>query len=125
MTRGCKPKFYMNSFANWACDAPCWSATPRREVLFSLTPCSILKRLVGSCFCRAWSHTWPGSVGWEYEVAALPGIGQAFTWTMVAAGYRLMASRAAQAVFNPDTPPEDYLDHAGIMPIRLAQVGAV
>jgi pimeloyl-ACP methyl ester carboxylesterase len=68
----------------------------------------------GILFLSGVSHTWPGSVGWEYEVAALPVIGEAFAWTMVAAGYRWMASRATQAVFEPDAPPENYLDRAGI-----------
>lgn len=68
----------------------------------------------GVLFLSGVSHPWPGGVGWEYETAALPLVGQLFSWTMVAAGYRVMARRATQAVFSPDRPPQHYLDHAGV-----------
>jgi len=60
------------------------------------------------------THSWPTGVSWYYDLAAMPVVGQIFTETvLVPAGLQTLAS-ATKSVFDPQSPPEDYLDQAAI-----------
>ncbi|WP_305986787.1 alpha/beta fold hydrolase [Roseibium sp. MMSF_3544] len=65
-------------------------------------------RVTGLAFLSPVSHVWPGGVNWYYNVAALPGIGSLFCWTLtLPVGYRL-APNAMANVFFPDPAIPDY-----------------
>ena len=60
------------------------------------------------------THPWPTGVSWYYDIAAMPIIGNIFTETvLVPAGLQAVAA-GAKAVFEPQSPPSDYVEQAAI-----------
>lgn len=67
----------------------------------------------GILFLCGVSHPWQGGVGWQNEIASLPLIGPAFSWTLVPLGFALRAPAAIRNAFFPNTPPPNYAHIVG------------
>lgn len=60
------------------------------------------------------SHEWPGGVVWYNRAAATPVLGVFFRRLVIPAYGALVAKQAVEASFEPDTPPNDYYERAGV-----------
>lgn len=58
---------------------------------------------------------WVGSVGWTYDVGALPVIGPLFAWTLVYPAGTLMMDEAVKPVLAPAPVPEHYVQRLGAL----------
>jgi pimeloyl-ACP methyl ester carboxylesterase len=59
------------------------------------------------------THPWPGGVTWYYEWAARPWIGRIFANLLAMPIGLAMLDKAVASVFDPQTPPADYIDRIG------------
>ena len=55
------------------------------------------------------SHPWKGGVSWYYTLATVPVLGPVFVHTMLAPLGALLVESAAALVFQPQTPPDNYV----------------
>ncbi len=60
------------------------------------------------------THPWPSGVSWFYNVATLPVIGHIFTETVLVPMGMLTLGNAINEVFQPQSPPDDYIENAAI-----------
>lgn len=72
------------------------------------------QRTKGLVFLAPATHSWPTGVSWYYDLAAMPVLGHLFTETVLAPAGMLTLPRAIKSVFEPQTPPKDYIDKAAI-----------
>ncbi|MEP0942968.1 MAG: alpha/beta hydrolase [Rhizobiaceae bacterium] len=60
------------------------------------------------------THSWSTGVNWYYDLAAMPVLGHLFTETVLVPFGMLTLESGTNGVFEPQTPPEDYIEKAGI-----------
>ncbi|MGK0171015.1 MAG: pimeloyl-ACP methyl ester carboxylesterase [Gammaproteobacteria bacterium] len=58
-------------------------------------------------------NSWEGGVHWSIDISGWPLLGQAFAWTVVYPGGRLLLEQSIAQVFSPNTPPADYVARTG------------
>lgn len=71
-------------------------------------------RTAGLVLIAPTSHPWPGGINWYYTTATLPGIGWVFAHTLPLPIGEAMLEGLIEAVFEPQEPPENYADLAGV-----------
>jgi len=60
------------------------------------------------------SHEWPGGVDWHNHAATAPVAGLFFRRLVIPAYGPLVAKGTVEASFEPDAPPENYYERAGV-----------
>lgn len=60
------------------------------------------------------THPWPGGVAWYYTVTATPFVGEFFARTLLLPLAELRMEGGTRSVFEPQIPPSDYVERAGI-----------
>ncbi len=69
------------------------------------------------------THRWPGGIGWYNPILTTPVIGPLFARTVALPLGKLLAGPGVNAVFAPQTPPENYVDRAAVeMLLRPAEL---
>lgn len=72
-------------------------------------------RISGGVLIGGVAGHWVGSVGWTYDVGALPVIGPLFAWTLVYPAGTLMMDEAVKPVLAPAPVPEHYVQRLGAL----------
>ena len=73
------------------------------------------ERISGGVLIGGVAGHWVGSVGWTYDVGALPVIGPLFAWTLVFPAGTLMMDEAVKPVLAPAPVPEHYVQRLGAL----------
>ncbi len=72
------------------------------------------QRIRGLVLLAPATHPWPSGVSWYYDLATLPVIGHIFTETVLVPVGMLTLGNAIDEVFQPQSPPDDYMENAAI-----------
>lgn len=62
----------------------------------------------GTVFLAPATHPWPGGVSWYYSLAAMPVVGEIFSWTLTLPVAEQVAPKSMMHVFSPEQAPENY-----------------
>lgn len=71
-------------------------------------------KMAGLMLLAPVSHEWPGGVAWYNSVSGWPVIGAAFRRVVLPIYAPLAAKSAVEGSFEPDDPPPNYFDRAGV-----------
>lgn len=71
------------------------------------------ERISGGVLLAGVAGHWAGSVGWTYDVGAIPVLGQLFAWTVVTPAGQLLLRKEVQPVLAPGPVPDHYVEDIG------------
>jgi pimeloyl-ACP methyl ester carboxylesterase len=70
-------------------------------------------RISGGVLLAGVAGHWAGSVGWTYDVGAIPVLGPLFAWTVVTPAGQLLLPEEVQPVLAPSPVPDHYVEDIG------------